>query len=441
MNFNWHQFENSVKNKRIIGYGTGAGAYQMLLDKRFTPFLNQLEYFVDMDPLKHGQKIIQNNLKYHIFPVEKIYGEFDDIIVMVTISDYIKTGQMLDEKNITWVPWNIISSNVDLANVFINKDSNKASFLLMNTPNHTNLGDHAIAVAEYSYLEKIGEYYEFTSSQCTFQVMQKLHDYLNSDDIIFFHGGGNLGTLWRTNEEVFRSILTLFPDNPVIVFPQSVYYGESPEEMEYFRESQKVYNSHKNLLICTRDKRSYEFIGNSYNCKCMLLPDVVLTLEHQSISKRKGVGVVLRHDKEQFLSENYESVIDNVIAEIGEKKIFINHQPSKIITNRKAEIDSVLQKYSKCKLIITDRLHGMIFSAITNTPCIAFDNSYHKVSDLYKTWLENCPNITVSKLLSHFELLELVKKMLISEYTTFNSAFFAEKFNSLTDYINKQREL
>ena len=31
-------------------------------------------------------------------------------------------------------------------------------------------------------------------------------------------------------------------------------------------------------------------------------------------------------------------------------------------------------------LVITDRLHAVIFCIITNTPCIAFDNATHKVS-------------------------------------------------------------
>lgn len=37
--------------------------------------------------------------------------------------------------------------------------------------------------------------------------------------------------------------------------------------------------------------------------------------------------------------------------------------------------------------MITDRLHGMIFSLITSTPVIVFDNSTHKIKNLIETWL------------------------------------------------------
>ena len=40
--------------------------------------------------------------------------------------------------------------------------------------------------------------------------------------------------------------------------------------------------------------------------------------------------------------------------------------------------------------MITDRLHGMVFSAITGTPCIAMDNVSHKVYGAYQ-WLSYLP--------------------------------------------------
>ena len=40
------------------------------------------------------------------------------------------------------------------------------------------------------------------------------------------------------------------------------------------------------------------------------------------------------------------------------------------------------------ELVVTDRLHGMIFCALEGIPCIALDNSYQKVLGAYK-WLES----------------------------------------------------
>ena len=37
--------------------------------------------------------------------------------------------------------------------------------------------------------------------------------------------------------------------------------------------------------------------------------------------------------------------------------------------------------------LITDRIHGMLFAAVTGTPCIALDNVSKKVSGAYE-WIQ-----------------------------------------------------
>ncbi|WP_423202829.1 polysaccharide pyruvyl transferase family protein [Morganella morganii] len=46
-------------------------------------------------------------------------------------------------------------------------------------------------------------------------------------------------------------------------------------------------------------------------------------------------------------------------------------------------------KFSNSKLVVTDRLHGMIFAFITNTPCLVIRNSNHKIEETYKNWISN----------------------------------------------------
>ena len=49
------------------------------------------------------------------------------------------------------------------------------------------------------------------------------------------------------------------------------------------------------------------------------------------------------------------------------------------------KIEEMLKKYRKCQLVITDRLHGMIFATITSTPCIALGNYNHKIKSCSET--------------------------------------------------------
>lgn len=50
-------------------------------------------------------------------------------------------------------------------------------------------------------------------------------------------------------------------------------------------------------------------------------------------------------------------------------------------------LTSKFRKFKQSKLVITDRLHDMIFAAITGTSCIALDNLSGKVKGVFK-WLK-----------------------------------------------------
>ena len=45
------------------------------------------------------------------------------------------------------------------------------------------------------------------------------------------------------------------------------------------------------------------------------------------------------------------------------------------------------KQFKGAELVITDRLHCMIFCVITGTPCVAIDNSNKKISGVYNEWL------------------------------------------------------
>ena len=60
--------------------------------------------------------------------------------------------------------------------------------------------------------------------------------------------------------------------------------------------------------------------------------------------------------------------------------------------NRGEIVRKKLLSFASSKLVITDRLHGMIFAAITGTPCIVFSNYNHKVRGTYE-WISYLPYI------------------------------------------------
>ena len=45
------------------------------------------------------------------------------------------------------------------------------------------------------------------------------------------------------------------------------------------------------------------------------------------------------------------------------------------------------QRFLGADIVITDRLHSMVFALLAGCKCIAIDNTTHKVSGVYKKWL------------------------------------------------------
>jgi exopolysaccharide biosynthesis predicted pyruvyltransferase EpsI len=101
--------------------------------------------------------------------------------------------------------------------------------------------------------------------------------------------------------------------------------------------------------------------------------------------------LILRKDELLLNDDNRKYIKDLAIKYFG-NKVFVRDTNKFLIpfqSNRKNETFKFINDISGKKLIITDRLHGMIFSIITNTPCIIFGNNYHKIESSYYSWFKN----------------------------------------------------
>lgn len=269
------------------------------------------------------------------------------------------------------------------------KENPEIVFLVM-TPEHGNIGDHAIAFAEKKMLqEAMIPYIEVTGRQ-----LNKLKEYkiLNVMDgkKILINGGGNLGTLWFNVETLQRDIMISNPDSPIFILPNTIYYEDSEWGKEQLRESIRIYNSHEQLCLYARENVSYEKMKKIYR-NVQLIPDMVLSLnECKADTKRSGCILLLRKDVEKTLTEDESNLVISQAKEIfGEKLTFsdmcVNYEIS--IENRQAEVDKKLEEIRGAELVITDRLHGMIFCAVTGTSCIVLDSKSPKVRGCYD-WIK-----------------------------------------------------
>lgn len=267
----------------------------------------------------------------------------------------------------------------------------RKKIILLPTPEHTNIGDSALVVAEMKLFE---DYYEGKCVEVTKEEYRRFKKVVlwctRKKDYIAIQAGGNMGNVWQLEEDCRRDIIKSFGENNIISLPQTIYYENSEKGQESLKESVEIYSKHKNLILVAREKYSYEIMKNVYiNNKVILTPDLGLYLMYNGRTlKRSGIALCLRNDVEKSLSEADR---DKIVDFMENKNywftdMYSKEQPTK--SNRKRIVNEKLIEFAGAELVITDRLHGMIFAAITETPCVVMSNNHHKVKGVYE-WIKN----------------------------------------------------
>lgn len=268
---------------------------------------------------------------------------------------------------------------------------NPNTFFLVLTPSHGNLGDHAIALAETNLLKKAGiNYIEITNRKLEAMRSNGLLSVMDGWPILV-NGGGNLGTLWSDVEDTFRKMVTETPHSTIFLLPNTIFYEDSDWGREEFAKSIRIYNRHKHLHLYAREKTSFETMRNAYR-DVTLMPDMVLSLNecHNSFV-RKGCLLCLRSDCERTITTEQKCIIQQQAAKmfgdaVNNTDMVVDHGIP--IEYREEELRMKFNQFSRAELVITDRLHGMIFCAITGTPCIVVDSMSPKVRGCYE-WIKD----------------------------------------------------
>ena len=311
------------------------------------------------------------------------------------------------------------------------------------TPEYTNLGDSAIALAQMMFLEKCGYkkecIKEFTQTEYT-NSSPLFQRYISKRHLICGIGGGNMGNLWY-NEELFRyRFLDAFPNNPTVIFPQTVYFTKDEPGKKAIDDSFSHYENHKKLTLVAREKTSYATLKSLYNKpKILLTPDIVLSTHMEdygvSVKKRAGALLVFRSDSERAMSDDSRAALveylDNQQIKFKETDMYADESVTN--ENRMELVRKKMQEFADSEFVITDRLHGMVFAAITGTPCIAFSNNHHKVKGTYD-WISYLPYIKYVDDVE--EAIQLMLSLLSMKDCKFDNAPLKPHFDLLAKEIN-----
>lgn len=280
----------------------------------------------------------------------------------------------------------------------INELRQRKKAIMLATAEHANIGDAAITLAEQQVLgEQFPEYFQVEISTYEFQRKEAyLHAILNTQDILFINGGGNMGDRYPEEEELHRKIVSEFPNNKIIIFPQTISFSATEKGGQELEKSARIYNRHPDLTLFVRGKTSLEFAKKQFSqVNAVLMPDMVHALRTNYAFDRSGALLCLREDNEGTLSAGEkEQIVRAASAVAGSVDRCTNIHIQDVTREiRGLVVRQVLMRFAKHQVVITDRLHGMIFSAITGTPCVVLASYNHKIREYYEAFFKDANGV------------------------------------------------
>ncbi len=280
-------------------------------------------------------------------------------------------------------------------------------YVYLDLPYHSNIGDTLIWKGIETFLASLSYKCLFRSSNETFENIS-----IPSDVIILLHGGGNFGDLYAPHSELRRRVVLSYPNNKIIILPQTVYY----EGARNARLDAKIFRQHKHLTICARDQYSYRFLkAFGFSKNILLIPDMAFCINREELmqysrpslnkdlffkrvdrEKSDGIDISYLPDiydtsdwpnyetSEPMVEHLYELINNRQFKEADEYAVS-TYLPQRVITG--------VEHISQYNQVFSNRLHGAILSILLGKDVYILDNFYGKNSQYYKTWLKDFENV------------------------------------------------
>lgn len=266
-------------------------------------------------------------------------------------------------------------------------------------PFHLNVGDLLIQKGTELLFEQLSSK---VISRINTKNDKRLHpSSLDANDVIVLHGGGNFGDIYRVHQELRNRVVQQFPDNPIIVMPQSVQYSDK----SLLESELKAYKAHSNLTLYVRDQVSFDTLKPYLkDDQLKMLPDMAFTLADSfKTNSQNKAGQILslrRRDVEAVGQENgfdWDELYSNrdmvIFSTLNSLARFEQKLKRELglawLWNKYLEhtIDKAVHYFNQYSTVDTDRLHGMILGLLLNKSVVVRDNSYGKLRRFANAWL------------------------------------------------------
>lgn len=327
---------------------------------------------------------------------------------------------------------------------FVMPVGKKNAFVFL-SPDYGNIGDMAIDLAEQQFLrDNLNNYNVIPITVAdTYRYLKSIRRQLGETDLIFFVGGGNFGDLYPKADFGRIYLVKYFLNYRICSLPQTMLFTTTKYGQRRLTKTKKAFAKHSRLTLFARESVSYELMKKEFDCAVLFSPDIVFYLleaiQDQNDLERKQVTLTFRHDEEKLLSASQEKRVIDILKASTEKLVLRDTA----ITNdvylpgeNAGYVEGILTSYRQSKLVVTDRLHGMIFAVITGTPCIVFSNSNHKILGTYTDWLKGCNYVMFIDPEDEDQLARVVANYMSSSFKP-NYRSFSLPFGPLSSYLDE----
>lgn len=325
--------------------------------------------------------------------------------------------------------------------LFIKLKYKRNKVVLILSPQYLNYGDHLIAKAEIDYLKRLTGKKPVDINLSFYQLWpQTVFNSIKKDDVVIVTGGGYIGDLWPDSHKTVVDVINRFSDNTIIFAPQTTYFNDlKSDAVKSFSDIVKE----QGLCYFFSRESNTENLLKEIGIQSITVPDFALLFQLTTKPKDrcKYISFCLRNDCESILSSGTYDRLKNQLSCFGLPfhNIIMAKEHCEIPTwFRDVFIRDKINEYSKSKLVITDRLHSMIFCAIVGVPCVAMDNSSHKISGVYK-WIKDLNYIALAN--SENEILFFAEEVMKFSEHQKNRAQFKKSQKEFYQIMNKRFDM
>ncbi|WP_165942162.1 polysaccharide pyruvyl transferase family protein [Luteimonas arsenica] len=270
-----------------------------------------------------------------------------------------------------------------------------------------NIGDLAITAAQRNFIARAAPSHHIVPVpiSATREVIRSLRRQVVPGDLVTIIGGGNMGSLYPDIEELRQLAIRTFPNNRIVCFPQSLDWTQSPESDTALARITATYSKHPDIHVFARESVSRDklraLFADHANVHIGYVPDVVLNASAAELGfdgrpEPSGILLCMRDDRERSLAPEQLAQLRKTLEDTAQGiTVTDTHAGGARLDEAHCAhlLADKLAQFAGARLVVTDRLHGMILSLVAGTPCLVLPNSNHKIRQTWQDWLCDVPQL------------------------------------------------